>query len=201
VVTAPEQLRQSLRELSKTELVRTCARCRPGELTGPSAATKAALRSLAVRHEALEAEITVLDGQIESLVGQAAPELVAVFGVGPDSAGALLVAAGDNPQRLRSEAAFSMLCGSSPLEASSGKTVRHRLNRGGDRQANAALYRIVLTRLRFDQATKDYVQRRTTEGMSKKEIIRCLKRYVAREIYAVLCVMASHADGVVDAVA
>jgi transposase len=201
VVTAPEQLRQSLRELSKIELVRTCARCRPGELTGPTAATKAALRSLAVRHEALEVEITLLDGQIESLIAQAAPELVAVFGVGPDSAGALLVAAGDNPQRLRSEAAFSMLCGSSPLEASSGKTVRHRLNRGGDRQANAALYRIVLTRLRFDQATKDYVQRRTTEGMSKKEIIRCLKRYVAREIYAVLCLMASHADGVVDAAA
>jgi transposase len=98
---------------------------------------------------------------------------VALFGIGQDSAGALLVAAGDNPDRLRSEAAFSMLCGSSPIEASSGKTTRHRLNRGGDRQANAALYRIVLVRLCYDQATHDYTARRTKEGKSKKEIIRC----------------------------
>jgi len=106
--------------------------------------------------------------------------------VGQDSAGALLVAAGDNPDRLRSEASFSMLCGSSPIKASSGKTTRHRLNRGGDRQANAALYRIVLVRLCYDQATQDYMARRTKEGKSKKEIIRCLKRYVAREVFAVL---------------
>jgi transposase len=101
-------------------------------------------------------------------------------------ASALLIAAGDNPRRLRSEAAFSMLCGSSPIQASSGKTTRHRLNRGGDRQANAALYRIVIVRLRWHQPTKDYVARRTAEGKSKKEIIRCLKRYVAREVFAVL---------------
>lgn len=191
VVTAPEALRESLRGLSTIPLVRTCARLRPGaDLTGPTSATKAALRSLAVRHEALEAEVDLLDRQIDQLLVKAAPELMAVFGVGPDSAGALLVAAGDNPERLRSEAAFSMLCGSSPVEASSGKVVRHRLNRGGDRQANAALYRIVLVRLRYDQATKDYMQRRTAEGKSKPEIIRCLKRFVAREIYAVLCQMA-----------
>lgn len=201
VVTAPDQLRESLRGLSKTELVRTCARSRPGELNGPTAATKAALRSLAVRHEALEAEIKVLDGQIGALIATGAPELIAVFGVGPDSAGALLVAAGDNPDRLVSEAAFSMLCGSSPVEASSGKVTRHRLNRGGDRQANAALYRIVIVRLCHHEATRQYVQRRTTEGKSKPEIIRCLKRYVAREIYAVLCLMASQATGPVDAVA
>lgn len=201
VVTAPDQLRESLRDLSKIELVRTCARSRPGGLTGPSAATKAALRSLAVRHEALETEVKILDGQIEPLIAEAAPELIAVFGVGPDSAGALLVAAGDNPQRLVSEAAFSMLCGSSPVEASSGKTVRHRLNRGGDRQANAALYRIVIVRLRHDEATKTYAQRRTTEGKSKAEIIRCLKRYVAREIYSVLCLRACQTTRPVDAVA
>jgi transposase len=109
-----------------------------------------------------------------------------MFGIGQDSAGALLVAAGDNPERLRSDAAFSMLCGSSPIEASSGKTVRHRLNRGGDRQANAALYRIVLVRLRYHQPTKDYVTRRLAEGKSKQEIIRCLKRYIAREVFAAL---------------
>jgi transposase len=111
---------------------------------------------------------------------------VALFGVGQDSAGALLVAAGDNPGRLRSDACFSMLCGSSPIQASSGKTTRHRLNRGGDRQANAALHRIVVVRLCHDQQTKDYMARRLTEGKTKKEIIRCLKRYVAREVFAVL---------------
>jgi transposase len=96
------------------------------------------------------------------------------------------VAAGDNPGRLRSDAAFSMLCGASPIEASSGRTIRHRLNRGGDRQANAALYRIVVVRLRWHQPTRDYMARRLTEGKSKQEIIRCLKRYLAREVFAVL---------------
>ena len=199
VVTAPDQLRQSLRGLSKIELVRACARSRPGELAGPTAATKAALRSLALRHEALEAEVKALDPQIGLLIATTAPELIAVFGVGPDTAGALLVAAGGNPDRLRSEAAFSMLCGSSPVEASSGKVTRHRVNRGGDRQANAALYRIVVVRLRHHEPTQDYMRRRTTEGKSKPEIIRCLKRYVAREIYTVLCLMATNRAGLADA--
>jgi hypothetical protein len=128
----------------------------------------------------------VLDAELDRLTRTAAPKLVALFGVGSDSAGALLVAAGDNPDRLRSNACFSMLCGSSPIQASSGKTRRHRLNRGGDRQANAALYRIVVARLRHDQPTKDYLARRIGEGKSKKEAIRCLKRYVAREVFAVL---------------
>jgi len=201
VVTAPEALREALRGLSKTKLVRTCARLRPGDLGCPTTATKTALRSLAVRHEALEAEVKALDGQIVPLIAKAAPRLVALFGVGPDTAGALLVAAGDNPGRLRSEAAFSMLCGSSPVEASSGKVTRHRLNRGGVRQANAALYRIVVVRLRFDQATKDYMERRTAEGKSRKDVIRCLKRYVAREVYAVLTAVPTPAGNAVDAVA
>ena len=111
------------------------------------------------------------------------PALVARFGVGPQTAAALLVAAGDNPDRLRHEAAFAALCGVSPVEASSGRVVRHRLNRGGDRQANHALWRIVFVRMRFDPRTRDYVERRTKEGLSRKEIIRCLKRYVARELY------------------
>ena len=116
----------------------------------------------------------------------ASPELVRIFGVGPDSAACLLVAAGGNPERLHSEAAFASLCGVSPIPASSGKTNRHRLNRGGDRRANAALYRIVLVRLRYDCRTKAYLHRRTGEGLSKSEIIRCLKRYVAREVFSAL---------------
>ncbi|MFD9624204.1 transposase, partial [Streptomyces virginiae] len=107
-------------------------------------------------------------------------------GVGPDSAAALLVSAGDNPERLAREASFAALCGTSPVEASSGKTQRRRLNRGGDRQANAALYRIVLSRLRWDDRSRDYLRRRLAEGKTRREIIRCLKRYVAREIYRLI---------------
>ena len=186
VVTAPDDLRASLRVLSGLTLVRHCARMHPGPLTTPAAAVKTALRSLAIRYQFLGKEVAALEATLTKLVADAGPRLVALFGVGTDTAGALLVAAGDNPERLHSEAAFSMLCGSSPLEASSGKITRHRLNRGGDRQANAALYRIVLVRLRWDQATQDYAARRTAQGKSNPDIIRCLKRYVAREIYRAL---------------
>lgn len=191
VVSAPAELRDQLRALSSTQLVRTCSRLRPGAVVDPTAATKLALRSLASRYEALEAEVKILDPELLRLTNEAAPALSRLFGVGPEVAGALLVTAGDNPERLRSEAAFAHLCGVAPVQASSGKTVRHRLNRGGDRKANAALYRIVIVRLRFHATTREYVQRRTTEGKSKAEIIRCLKRYVAREVYAAL------ADGIV----
>jgi transposase len=186
LVTAPAELREQLRGLSAVRLVRCAATLDPGRLTSPTAAAMLALRTLARRYQALDTEITALDSELDRLTATAAPRLLALFGVGPDVASALLIAAGDNPRRLRSEAAFSMLCGSSPIKASSGKTTRHRLNRGGDRQANAALYRIVIVRLRWHQPTKDYMARRTTEGKSKKEIIRCLKRYVAREVFAVL---------------
>jgi transposase len=186
LVTAPAELREQLRGLSAVRLVRCAATLDPGRLTSPTAAAMLALGTLARRYQALDAEITALDSELDQLTATAAPGLLALFGVGPDVASALLIAAGDNPRRLRSEAAFSMLCGSSPIKASSGKTTRHRLNRGGDRQANAALYRIVIVRLRWHQPTKDYMARRTTEGKSKKEIIRCLKRYVAREVFAVL---------------
>jgi transposase len=186
VVTAPAELREQLRGLSTVRLVRVATTLDPGSLTSPTAAAMLALRILARRYQALDAEITALDSELDRLTAKAAPRLLALFGVGPDVASALLVAAGDNPERLRSDAAFSMLCGSSPIEASSGKTIRHRLNRGGDRQANAALYRIVIVRLRWHQPTKDYMARRTAEGKSKKEIIRCLKRYVAREVFPVL---------------
>jgi transposase len=182
----PAELREQLRGLPATTLVRSAAQLDPGPIASPLAAAMLALRTLAGRHQALSAEITTLTTELDRLTTRAAPQLVALFGVGQDSAGALLVAAGDNPDRLHSEAAFSMLCGSSPIQASSGKTTRHRLNRGGDRQANAALYRIVLVRLCYDQATREYMARRTKQGKSKKEIIRCLKRYVAREVFAVL---------------
>jgi transposase len=186
LVTAPVQLREQLRHRSSAAQVAVAAGLQPGPITDPAAATKLALRSLARRHQALSAEVAALTSQLERLVTLAAPKLVALFGVGQDSAGALLVAAGGNPGRLPSEAAFSMLCGASPVPASSGKTVRHRLNRGGDRQANAALYRIVMVRLRYHQPTKDYMARRLAQGKTKKEVIRCLKRYVAREVFAAL---------------
>jgi transposase len=186
LVTAPAELREQLRGLSKTTLPRTAAALDPGQLTSPTAATMLALRTLGQRHAALTAELTVLEAEINRLVARHAAPLLALFGVGPDSASALLVAAGDNPERLCSEAAFAALCGVSPVEASSGKTIRHRLNRGGDRQANAALYRIVLVRLRWHQPTKDYMARRVAEGKTTKEVIRCLKRYLAREVFAVL---------------
>ena len=124
--------------------------------------------------------------ELERLTGMAAPALLSIFGIGPDTAATLLISAGSNPQRVHSEAAFASLCGVSPIPASSGKTNRHRLNRGGDRQANAALHRIVIVRLRHDDRTKGYMRRRTGEGVSKPEVIRCLKRYVAREVFSVL---------------
>ena len=183
VLTSPEELRASLRGLSLQGLVQVAARFRPGPLLSPTAAAKLALRHLARRHAALSAEIVKLDRDLALVVSQAAPALLALPGVGTDVAGALLVAAGDNPERLSSEAAFARLCGVAPLPASSGKTNRHRLNRGGDRIANNAMWRIVLVRMSFDSRTRNYVDRRTKEGLSKKEIIRCLKRYVARDVY------------------
>jgi transposase len=186
-VTAPEELRRRLRGLSTKELVSVAARFRLGDdPRDVPTATKFALRSVARRYEALSEEIAELEAHLDRLVAQAAPELVSLPGIGTDSAATLLVVAGDNPQRLRSEASFASLCGVSPIEASSGKVVRHRLNRGGNREANRALYMICLARMRRDRRTQEYVARRTKEGKSKREIIRCLKRYVAREAYRVL---------------
>lgn len=188
IVTAPQQVRAGLDALSDRALLAVCTTQDPDPARAgdPAVAVRLALRSLAGRHQRLSAEIDQLDALIAPLVAAINPALLDLYGVGPEVAGQLLVTAGDNPQRLRSEAAFAMLCGAAPLPASSGKTSRHRLNRGGDRQANAALYRIVLCRLRWDPRTRAYMQRRTKEGLSKKEIIRCLKRYIAREIYQIL---------------
>lgn len=193
LITAPADLRETLRELNNSALIATCARLRPGAhrpalatMSDPSAATKTSLRHLARRHQHLGQEIAELDADIAPLVAAAAPALLALPGVGPEVAGQLLVSAGDNPTRLRSEAAFAHLCGVAPIPASSGRTDRHRLNRGGDRAANNALHTIVLSRLRYDPRTQHYMARRTAQGLSKKEIIRCLKRYVIREIYRAL---------------
>ena len=188
VVTAPETLRETLRPLTTAALVDHVSRFRPGGgLCDPDAAAKHALRALARRWRHLSAEIADLDGHLDDLVAHAAPDgLLERCGVSTDVAGALLVAAGDNPHRLRSDASFAALCGASPIEASSGLIVRHRLNRGGNRTANNALWRVVLVRMRWDQRTRDHVARRTAEGKTKREIMRCLKRYVAREIYRVL---------------
>jgi transposase len=186
VFAAPDELRGRLRDLNLKDLVAVCAASRPGDCLDPVEATRHALRSIARRHQTLTTELDALDGHLARLVNTAAPELLAIKGVGVEVAGALLVTAGDNPHRLRNEAAFAHLCGVAPLPASSGRTTRHRLSRTGDRAANHALWRIVLVRMTCDQRTRDYVTRRTQQGLTKREIIRCLKRYVAREIYRTL---------------
>jgi transposase len=176
-VTPPEELRNRLRGLPTKELVCVAARFRfADDPRDVPSATKFALRWVARRYETLSEEISELEAHLDRLVAQAAPELVSLTGFGTDNAATLLVVAGDNPKRLRSEASFASLCGVSPIEASSGKVVRHRLNRGGNREANRALYMVCLARMRRDLRTKDYVARRTAEGKSKREIIRCLKR-------------------------
>jgi transposase len=186
ITTAPEELRAELRGLPLARLVARAASFRPGTTRDVTSATKLAMRVLARRVQSLQAELHLLDDALRPLVAATAPQLVARPGVGTDTAGAILVAAGDNPDRLRTEASFARLCGVAPLDASSGKQQRHRLNRGGDRQANAALWRIVLVRLASDPATKDYLERRVKDGHTKKEAIRCLKRYVARELFQLL---------------
>lgn len=187
VLTAPAAMSEQLRPLTIAQLVDTASRFRPDDtLQTPRQTYKVALRRLARRWLALDGEVADADREIHKLVATTAPALLAVDGVGALTASALLVTAGDNPDRLRSEAAFAHLCGVAPIPASSGKTVRHRLNRGGDRSANNALWVIALGRMARDPRTKDYVRRRTAEGRSKKEIMRCLKRYIARELYPII---------------
>ena len=186
VTTAPENLRDQLRYLNGRRLVATTARLRPGSTLDATSATKIAMRALARRIQALADEIADYDRLLEELIVEVAPAMLEHYAVGIDTASALLVAAGDNPDRLRNEAAWARLCGVAPIPASSGARHRHRLNRGGDRHANSALWRIVLVRMGSHEPTRAYVARRTTEGLSKREIMRCLKRYVAREIYSSL---------------
>jgi transposase len=191
VVTAPEAIRAQLRQLRLAQLVKSAAafRLSKHQLTTPTAATKLTLKSIAMRYQHLSAEIDALDTHLDQLVAEAAPALVAIKGVGTDIASTLMTIAGDNPERLASEGAFAHLVGVAPIEASSGKITRYRLNRGGNRQGNRALYLLAVGRMGWDPATRAYVERRTAEGRTKPEIIRCLKRYIARELYPVLVAM------------
>ena len=176
LITAPEQLRAEVGEPSIDKLVKRAARFRLGESPDDVAtATKFALRSVALRYRQLSEEISELGEQLDRLVAETAPELVAVKGLGTDTAVSLMIAAGDNPERLKSEAAFAHLCGVAPIPASSGKRVRHRLNRRGNRAANRALHIVALSRMSRDERTRNYVDKRTAEGKTKREIIRCLK--------------------------
>jgi transposase len=186
LIRADPRLRESLAGLGPVALVRRCAELPVATGHPVDTAATDVLRTLARRILTLTDEIRQLQHQMTTVIGQCAPGLLDQHGIGPDTAAGLLIAAGDNPERLTSQAAFAALCGVNPIEASSGKTVRHRLNRGGDRRANSALYTIVLTRLGRDQRTRDYAAKRTTEGKSKKEIIRCLKRYVARGVFPII---------------
>lgn len=187
LVTVPAPLREQVGGLPTAALIRTLARLRPAaDLQISVNAAKFSLRRLARRYQMLDEEIDELDAQLAPLVAATAPALLDLFGVGTEVAGQLLITAGDNPERMRSEAAFARLTGAAPLPASSGRTQRHRLNRGGDRQANHALHRIALVRMRWHEPTRAYVARRTSEGLSKMEILRCLKRFIAREVFRAL---------------
>ncbi|HEX6349684.1 MAG TPA: IS110 family transposase [Candidatus Dormibacteraeota bacterium] len=197
VISAPSPLRDELVKLGKRTLVNRCLRLRPDtddlvEAIGDPdrmllAGVKRCLRDLARRWKTLDEEVKTLSDQIKAVVELTAPELASLFGVAAEAAGQFLVTAGGNPERIHSEAAFAKLCGAAPQPASSGRsTGRHRLSRSGDRAANSALYMVAIVRLRHHAPTRAYVARRTAEGLSKREIIRCLKRYIAREVFAAL---------------
>jgi transposase len=186
LVTTDPALRESLSGLSRWMLIRRCAELDTVDPQDAVAAAIYTLRLLSQRILRLGEEIRDLEQRITTAINACAPALLQRRGIGHDSAAALLLAAEDNPERLDTQTSLAALCGTSPIEASSGKTQRRRLNRGGDRQANAALYRIVLTRLRCDPSTQEYLLRRLAEGKTRREVIRCLKRYVAREVYPLL---------------
>jgi transposase len=186
LVSAPQDIRERLLKTKTAECIAHCARLRSLGATPMLQALTTTLRLLAKRYLSLTEELSTLDALLEQLTLKHARRLRERFGVGPQTAAVLVAVAGDNPERLKSDAALAALCGTSPLQASSGKTVRHRLNRGGDRAANNALWTIAMVRMRSDPRTRAYVERRTKEGMSNKEIHRCLKRYIAKELYPLL---------------
>lgn len=184
VFCAPERIRERFVGRYQVTMLKEMAALRPRPGNDPVGhVTLTTLRDLARRIRHLDAETKRISGQLKTLVSEVAPSLLDVHGLGPDGAAVLLVAAGDNPERIRSEAAWAHLCGVAPIPASSGKTIRHRLNRGGNRQANSVLYQIVICRMSTDPRTRAYAQRRREEGRTTGEIVRILKRYVAREIY------------------
>lgn len=186
LVSAPQDVRDKLWKSKPHECVTACINCEVSEYSPLRIALCSTLRSLAKRWRALTEELNELDESLDKLTRKYASNLRSQFGVGPQTAATLLAVAGDNPERLKNEAALASLCGVNPLPASSGKTVRHRLNRGGSREANNALWTIALVRMRSDPRTRIYVGRRTGEGLSTKEILRCLKRYIVRELYPLI---------------
>ena len=188
IISAPDELREQLRNMTRMQLIRTLGSWRPdaSEYRNVTNVYRISLKSLARRYLELHDEIADLDVMIAAIVDELAPELIKRNAIGYESASQLLITAGDNPQRLRSESGFAALCGVSPVPVSSGKTNRYRLNRGGDRAANSALHIIAIGRLRTDDKTKEYVARRVAEGHTKMEAIRCLKRYISREVYTLL---------------
>jgi len=188
IVSAPDELRETLRKMTRMQLVRTLAAWRPdlSDYRNLVSAYRITLKSLGRRYLELHDEIADLDTMIIGIIDELAPALVARNSIGHGCAGQLLLTAGDNSERLRSEASFAALCGVSPVPASSGKIIRHRLNRGGDRAANSALHIIAIGRLRTDPRTQAYMAKRIAEGHSKLEVIRCLKRYIAREVFALI---------------
>ena len=186
VVTAPDARRRELRGLTPLKRARRAAAWRPGTGHDPATVTRQAIRALARRWLDLTDEINAHNSALDEVIAVAAPHLVAEQGVSRDVAAKLLIAAGDNPQRIHTEAGFAALCGVNPVAASSGKTTRHRLNRSGDRQANNALWTIARVRLVHDPETRAYAERRTAEGLSHREIVRCLKRYLARQLHPII---------------
>lgn len=187
LVASPDSLREKYRGLTTAKLINALAATRPpAEPITATESTAVSLRLLARRYKFLNEQASDLTKQITRLLTEHAPALMNVYGAGPDSIAQVLITAGDNPERLHSERHFAALAGTSPISASSGKTSRHRLNRGGDRQANSALHRIILVRMHYDQRTRDYVERRIAEGKTKREIMRCLKRYLARELFPLI---------------
>ena len=188
IICAPEELRDQLRGMTRMQLIRHLAATRPDstDFRTPMGAAKISLKRLAKRYVDLDDEVSELDDMIKAILDDAAPLLVKCSCVGPQSAAQLMVTVGDNPERLKSEASFAMLCGVAPVPVSSGMTYRHRLNRGGDRAANSAIHIIAIGRLRTDERTQAYVAKKLSEGHTKMEAIRCLKRYIAREIYYVI---------------
>lgn len=192
IISAPEELRDQLRDqlrgMTRMQLIRHLVATRPDstDFKTPLGAARIALKRLAKRYVDLDDEVSELDDMIDAILADAAPLLVRLECVGAQSAAQLMVTVGDNPERIGSEASFAMLCGVAPVPVSSGMTYRHRLNRGGDRQANSAIHIIAIGRLRTDERTKEYIARKMSEGHTKMEAIRCLKRYIAREVYYVI---------------
>ncbi|WP_457962603.1 IS110 family transposase [Arthrobacter sp. D1-29] len=184
LTAAPEALRAKYRRLARAPMMAALEKTRPaGNMSDPLITTAAVLKRLAIRYRALDQELAVIDAELDAIVTTHAPMLRDLHGVGTDVASQLLVTVGDNPGRIGTEAQFAALVGVAPIPASSGKTMRHRLSRGGDRRANKAIHHVALVRMMSDTRTKNYVARRRAEGKSTKEIIRCVKRYIAREVY------------------